>query len=458
MFFQQFKVDGLGCYSYLIGCPKAGVAFVVDPQRHVGQYLEVAEQQGMQITHVFDTHLHADHISGAVELASKAGAEVYVHPEVQAEYPHQTVKQGDRFSFGVAEVEILETSGHTPNSITIAVADTTRAAGTMLLLTGDLLFVGDIGRPDLAGEDLLEQQVKNLYHSLYTTLSRFEDWIEIYPAHGAGSLCGKDMSSKPMSTLGFERRHNPLLNDMPFEDFHRIMTEGFELRPPGFAEIVKKNRFAPIPLGSLPEIRRLSIAEVEKHRNQGVVLVDVRHATAFGASFIPGSLNIGLTPQSATWLGMVTETDKDIIIVCDNEADAHAAACQFRRVGFDKILGFLDGGVSTWAATAMPLDHLPQLSVQSLKYVLQKYPDHVVLDVRTDEEWKQGHIDKAIHKPIAELVRQGFDIEDKKRHITVICGSGHRSNIAGSVLKAAGYKHAYSVIGGMTAWSRMHRR
>ena len=189
-----------------------------------------------------------------------------------------------------------------------------------------------------------------------------------------------------------------------------------------------------------------------------MVLVDVRHATAFGASFIPSSLNIGLTPQSATWLGMVTQTDKEIVIVCDRETDAHAGVCQFRRVGFDKILGFLEGGVSTWAASAMPLDHLPQLSVQSLEHVLQKYPDHVVLDVRTDEEWNQGHIDKAIHKPIAELVREGIDLEDPKRHITVICGSGHRSNIAGSFLKARGYEHAYSVIGGMMAWSRMQRR
>jgi hydroxyacylglutathione hydrolase len=457
MFFRQFKVDGLGCYSYLIGCPGVGVAFVVDPERHVDQYLETAEQEGMQITHIFDTHLHADHISGAVELAAKSGARIYVHPEVQAEYPHQPVCNGDRFSFGVAQVEILETPGHTPNSITLAVADNSRSPKTMLLLTGDLLFVGDIGRPDLAGEDMLDQQVKNLYNSLYNTLSRFEDWVEVYPAHGAGSLCGKGMSSKPMSTLGFERKHNPLLKDMPFDAFRRIMTGGFQLRPPGFVEIVKKNRVTPHSLGSLPEVRRLTIYEVESLRKEGAVLADVRHATSFGASFIPGSINIGLTPQSATWLGMVVKSDRDIIIVSDSEADAHTAVHQFRRVGFDRILGFLDGGISNWAMSAMPLDHLPQLSVQSLDGVLRKYEDHVVLDVRTVEEWDQCHIEKAVHKPIADLVREGIDIEDKGRHISVICGSGHRSNIAGSFLKAAGYENTYSVIGGMTAWTRMHQ-
>jgi hydroxyacylglutathione hydrolase len=457
MFFEQFRVEGLGCYSYLIGCPASGTAFVVDPERHVRPYLETAEREGLKITHIFDTHLHADHISGAVELARKSGAEIHVHPEVHAEYPHREVRNGDRFSFGVAQVEILETPGHTPNSLTLAIADTSRSSKTMLLLTGDLLFVGDVGRPDLAGEDLLEQQVRGLYNSLYNTLSRFEDWVEIYPAHGAGSLCGKSMSSKPMSTLGFERKHNPLLKGMPFDAFRRVMTSGFQLRPPGFVEIVNRNRAAPEFLGSLPEVRGLSVYEVESLRQDGAVLVDVRNATSFGASFIPGSVNIGLTPQSATWLGMVVEMDKGILIVSDNEGDARAAVHQFRRVGFDNILGFLGGGISSWAMSAMPLDHLPQLSVQSLDDVLQKYTNHIVLDVRTLEEWELDHIDNAIHKPIGDLIREGIDIQDKKRHISVICASGHRSNIAGSFLKAAGYENTYSVIGGMTAWMKMHR-
>lgn len=457
MLFRQFKVEGLGCYSYLIGCPRAGTAFVVDPERHVNQYLRAAEQQGVQITHVFDTHLHADHISGAVELADKVGADVYVHPKVEAKYPHKSVKEGDQFTFGVAEIEVVETPGHTPNSISIAVADTSRASETMLLLTGDLLFVGDIGRPDLAGKDLLEQQVQGLYHSLYETLSRFPDSIEVYPAHGEGSLCGKGMSSKPMTTLGFERKYNPLLNGMPFAEFRQNMTASFQLRPPGFRQIVKTNQQGPAALSSLREVRRLSIGEVEKLQSQEVRLVDVRDATAFGASFIPGSINIGLTPQSATWLGMVVETSNNLMIICDSEVDARAAVDQFVRVGFDNILGFLDGGVSAWAASAKPLNHLPQLSVQSLEHVLGKYPDHIVLDVRTEDEWNRGHINNAVHKPISSLVREGIDFPDKKQHITVICGSGYRSNIAGSFLKSKGYEHVFSVIGGMAAWSHLKR-
>jgi len=457
MLFRQFKVEGLGCYSYLIGCPRAGVAFVVDPERHVNQYLRAAEQQGVRITHVFDTHLHADHISGAVELADKVGADVYVHPKVEAQYPHKNVKEGDRFTLGVAEIEVIETPGHTPNSVSIAVADTSRASETMLLLTGDLLFVGDVGRPDLTGEDLLEQQVQGLYNSLYTTLSRFPDWTEVYPAHGEGSLCGKGMSSKPMTTLGFERKHNPLLNEMPFDEFRRTMMAGFQVRPMGFTQIVVANQAGPAGLSSLREVRRLSMGEIEKLQSQGATLIDVRHATAFGASFIPASINIGLTPQSATWLGMVVETNRNLVIVCDSEADSRVAIDQFRRVGFDNIIGFFDGGVSAWAASARLLDHLPQLSVQSLEHVLEKYPDHIVLDVRTEQEWERGHIEKAIHKPIADLVREGIDFGNKQQHITAICGSGYRSNIAGSFLKSKGYEQVFSVIGGMTAWERMHR-
>ncbi|MDP8247804.1 MAG: rhodanese-like domain-containing protein [Candidatus Tritonobacter lacicola] len=457
MFFQQFKVEGLGCYSYLIGCPKAGVACVVDPERHVDRYIDTARENGMRITHIFDTHIHADHITGSRELARRTGAKIHVHHNAGAAYDHIPLRDGDRFKFGVANLEIIETPGHTPNSVTIAVSDTSRSKDPMLLLTGDLLFVGDIGRPDLAGEDLLEEQVKNLYDSLYAKLARFPDGVEVYPAHGAGSLCGKGISPKPMTTLGFERRYNPLLNKMPFEKFREIMTAEFQLRPPNFMAIVDKNRKGPGLLESDPPVRRLSVDEVETRRDGGAVIVDVRDATSFGAAFIPGSLNIGLKPQSPNWLGMVVDAKNDLVLVADSREDALKAVRMFRRVGYDRITGFLDGGVAEWAAAGKPLKHLPQLTAQSLSHVLEKYHDHVLIDVRTEHEWASGHIKRAIHKPVGDLVKEGIDIDDKKRHITAICGSGYRSNIAGSFLKSQGYEHVFSVIGGMTAWKNAQR-
>ncbi len=451
MLFQQFKVAGLGCFSYLIGCPAAGTACVVDPERHVERYLQAAQENGVRITHIFDTHLHADHITGSGELAANTGATIYVHPGVEAGYPQQDLHEGDKFRFGAAELEVIETFGHTPNSVSFAVTDHGRSEDVFALLTGDLLFVGDIGRPDLAGSDLLEAQVKNLYDSLYHKLARFPDWVEIYPAHGEGSLCGRGMSPKPVSTLGFERRNNPLLNNMPFEQFQQIMTTGFQVRPDNFAVMVAKNQRGPSSLAEAAPFTLLNIQQVEAALAKGAKIVDTRVPSAFGAAYIRGSVNIGLTPSSVNWLGMVLPADTDIIIVADTAARAEEAAYIYRRAGYDCLIGYLGDGISSWAAKAKPLDHLPQLTPASLKYVCEKYSNHLVIDVRSDGEWESGHIDAALHIPIDKIIAGDFKL-DKNQHITIVCGSGYRANIAGSILKSLGYQKIFSLIGGMTGW------
>lgn len=451
MLFKQFKVQGLGCLSYLVGCPGAGVACVVDPERHVDRYLQAAQDNGVRITHIFDTHLHADHISGATELATRTGATIYVHPGVQAAFPHQELHEGDHFHFGAAELEVIETFGHTPNSVSFAVTDHGRSEDVFALLTGDLLFVGDIGRPDLAGSDLLEEQVKNLYDSLYKKLARFPDWTEVYPAHGEGSLCGRGMSAKPVSTLGFERRNNPLLHNMPFEKFHTIMTTDFQTRPANFGVMVDKNQRGPQPLSKAEPFGLMTVEQVEKALSSGAKIVDTRAPSAFGSAYISGSVNIGLTPESVNWLGMTLAADTHIIIVADTTARAEEAAYIYRRAGYDRLIGYLGDGISSWAAQAKPLDHLPQLTPESLKHVLEKYPDHLALDVRSDLEWDSGHVAGAVHIPIDKIM-QGDCTLNKNRHVTIICGSGYRANIAGSILKSLGYAKVFSLIGGMTAW------
>lgn len=451
MFFSQFKVEGLGCYSYLIGCPRAGTACVVDPERHVGRYLETAQENGLAITHIFDTHLHADHITGSAELAARTGAKIHVHSALGAAYPHEPVSEGACFRFGSAELTVLETPGHTPNSISLAVIDHSRSPEVFALLTGDLLFVGDVGRPDLAGADLLEQQVSNLYDSLYRKLAQFPDWVEVYPAHGEGSLCGSGMSAKPMTTLGFERRWNPLLKGLSFEQFHKTMTAGFQIRPPNFAVIVEKNRRGPQLLREAPAFSNLSVREVELAMTKGVTIVDTREQSTFGAAFLPGSINVGMAPASVNWLGMVVDSEDEVMIVASSPEDARTAAERFRRAGYDRLIGYLGNGITDWALHGKPLDHLPQLTPASLRHVLQTYPDHIVLDVRTNTEWATGHIEGAVHLPISELVKTGIDL-DRDCHITTVCRSGYRSNIAGSFLKSRGFNHVFSLIGGMTAW------
>ncbi|MBN1879195.1 MBL fold metallo-hydrolase [bacterium] len=452
MYFEQFKVEGLGCYSYLIGCPGAGTACVVDPERNIERYLVAARKNNVRITHIFDTHLHADHVSGALELAQATEAVVCIHPLIDAGFEHQDVRDGEIFTFGNARITVLETPGHTPNSISLAVADLSRSEDTMFLCTGDLLFVGDIGRPDLAGENLLEEQVRNLYHSLYVKLQRFPDYVEVYPAHGMGSLCGKGMSAKPMSTLGFERQHNPLLDGMEFPTFRGIMTGEFEIRPPGFMAIVEKNREGPpVSLGEIT-LKVLGMREVEACRKDpDVSLVDIRTSAEFGAAYLPGSVNIGLVANSAMWLGMTISADRRLIIITDDYGKAVEAARQYRRVGFDRIIGTLSTGVDEYVNAGYDLGHLPQLTVRSLKHVQKKYPDHKILDVRNHMEQKRDPFPGAVHVPLPQFVARGIDWA-RDEHITVVCGSGYRSNIVGSMLKSRGYEHVFCLLGGISAW------
>jgi rhodanese-related sulfurtransferase len=259
-----------------------------------------------------------------------------------------------------------------------------------------------------------------------------------------------------MTTLGFERRNNPLLAGMSFKDFRRTMTESFQLRPPNFAAIVATNRRGPALLRNAAPFTRLAVPQVERALREGVRLVDVRAQAAFGAAFLPGAINIGLRPSSVNWLGMVLDAESEIVIVADGEADAREAAHRFRRAGYDRLVGYLPDGVSGWALQGRPLDHLPQLTPASLARVLEKYPDHVVLDVRTDQEWQTGHIEGALHLPISDLIKGGIGL-DRGRHVTAVCASGYRSNIAGSFLKSLGHEHVFSLIGGMTAWNAAHR-
>lgn len=460
MLFEQFKVEGLGCYSYLIGCPGKGTACVVDPERHVERYIDAAENNGVRITAVFDTHVHADHITGSRELAQKTGADIYIHPAAEAQYSHKTMDEGDSFRFGIAQIDVLYTPGHTPNSVSLALTDHARSKDIFGILTGDLLFVGDVGRPDLAGEDLLEEQITNLYNSLYTKLGRFPDWTEIYPSHGEGSLCGKGMSPKPMTTLGYERRNNPLLAGLEFEEFRKIMISDFQLRPSNFMSMVEKNRQGPELISDFPSPKKLSLDQIETALDRDAVIVDIRTQTSFGAAFIKGSLNIGLSDNSINWLGTLVPADKELVLVAQSESDAKQAVWQFQRAGYDRIVGYIDHGIIAWAVRGNALNHLPQLTAESLKHVLATYPDHTVLDVRTDRERQQGSIDGSVHMPIEELVHHGPDKLnlDKNSHITVVCQSGYRANIAGSFLKSHGFSHVFSLIGGYPAWRNIERR
>lgn len=452
MYFNQISVDGMGCLSYVIGCPQAKVMAVVDPKRDIQDYLSIAREEGMRITHVFNTHVHADHISGDQELRSATGADIYIHESAPVKYQHKAVKEGDTFELGAAGIKVLHTPGHTPNSISLLVTDKARSEDPQMLLTGDLLFVGDIGRPDLPGAEILDEQVENLYKSIYVKLAGYPDHLEVFPAHGQGSLCGRGMSAKKSSTLGYERRANPMLRFSSFEAFKADVMSAFPVRPKSFSHIIQTNLQGAATLDACPLEKSLTPKQFEEMMTDGAVIIDARDAAAFGGFHIPGSINIGFEKQLANWVGMVVDPGSEIILVVDDQQDYDRMVTELHRIGYDMIFGYLSGGIMAWLMSGRAVEQLEQISAQQLKERIEKSKLRFI-DVRTPAEWNASRIKWADHFPLSDILDGKFPEVDKNEELVLQCGSGYRSNIAASIFKQAGYTNVKSMAGGIFAWS-----
>ncbi len=452
MYFNQIAVSGLGCFSYVIGCPGAKAMAVVDPKRDIQDYLDISREEGMRITHIFNTHVHADHISGDQELRAATDADIYIHESAPVEYRHRDLAEGDVFEIGAAKIQVLHTPGHTPNAVSLLVTDTARSTDPQMLLTGDLLFVGDIGRPDLAGEEILEEQVKNLYHSLYVKLSDYPDHLEVFPAHGEGSLCGRGMSAKKSSTLGYERRANPMLRFPSFEAFRTEVMAVFPVRPKSFSHIIQTNLKGAPTLDACPMDKRLDPQQFEEMMAHGAKIIDVRNSAAFGGFHIPGSINIGFEKQLANWVGMVVDPHSEIILVVDEPGDYDRMVTELHRIGYDLIFGYLSGGIMAWLMSGRPVDQLEQTSPQQLAECLKKGGIRII-DVRTPSEWESGHIEQAEHFPLSEILENRLPAAKQDEELVVQCRSGYRANIAASILRRAGFSRVKSLAGGTFAWS-----
>jgi hydroxyacylglutathione hydrolase len=442
MYLKRFFVDGLAHASYLFGAD--GEAAVVDPKRDVDDYIAEAEREGLRITAILNSHPHADFASGFRELAERTGARVYVSHLAPAKYAHVAARDGDRIKLGSLEVELLETPGHSPDSLSFLVRENARP---LAIFTGDLLFVNDVGRPDLrdADEDPSALAGK-MYDSLFQKILSLPDAVKIYPAHGAGSLCGRAISDAPFSLVGQERKLNWALQIADRQEFVRQMTANLPDRPAYFSYDVGLNLNGAAPLGSLPPLRKLSEKELAEAAKGGAAVIDARSAGEFGAGHFPGSINIGLgSPSFSTWTGFMVSGDKPIALVLASETDAQKAWLELARIGFDNLVGYITPEALTGN------QQLPQISVRELKASL-KDNGPLVVDVRTPTEWKNGHIDGARHLPLSTFAFQELDLP-KDRNIAVICGSGYRSSIATSLLQARGYKDLANVMGGMTAYT-----
>ena len=453
MYFKQILTPGLGCFSYVVGCPGAREMVVVDPKRDVQDYLDISREEGMKITHVIDTHVHADHVSGAQELRAQTGCDVMMYESSPVDYEFTPLKEGQKLVMGAASMEVMFTPGHTPDALSLLLTDLSRGEEPWMVLTGDLLFVGDIGRPDLVGDAKLDEQIANLYYSLYEKLGAYPDHLEVYPAHGAGSLCGKGMSSKPSSTLGFERHHNPLLKHETYESFHRAMSQEFPARPKSFTHIIATNAAGAPLLDRCPVDLAMEPDRFEERMQEGGVVVDVRDTASYAGYHIPGSLNIGFEPSLANWVGMVIDPGSDILLVVDSQSDFERMRTELNRIGYDNILGYIKGGIKSWVYSGRPVNKLSIDSAQEIQSAMDHDAELSLIDVRTPREMEHGVIPGAKAVPLSDILDGKFDLSEDGHHI-LYCASGYRSNIAASYLQQHGYWDVRALAGGFLAWNR----
>jgi hydroxyacylglutathione hydrolase len=447
---ERFYLGCLAHASYMVGSD--GVAAVIDPQRDVDIYLEAASKKGWKIANIIETHVHADFVSGHLELAKRTGAQIYIGAGSGAEFPHVAVEDGDEIQFGQCSLRFLQTPGHTLESICILMNDRGAPERPAAVFTGDTLFVGDVGRPDLAPTHTPQELAAIMYRSLHEKLLTLPDDTEIFPAHGAGSLCGRQMSSESSSTIGKQRQSNYALLARDSEEFVHLLTDNLPARPEYFAQEVDLNRRGAAPLSELPPPAALTAPEVLRLQEEGAVVVDTRPAMQFAVAHVPGSIHIALTGQYASWAARILGLDTPLIIVGEDPDHIRESQLRLARVGVENIVGYLTDGVAGWIASGFELDYIPQITVQDFAELREKEPERIsVLDVRELGELSGGAIENSVCIPLGKLRSRTAELSPEKL-VVVHCKGGYRSSIATSMLRRAGFRDIANLTGGFDAW------
>ena len=449
MYFEQFYLGCLAHASYMVG--SEGVAAVIDPQRDVEIYLEAARENGLRIEHVIETHLHADFVSGHRELAARTGARIYVGARAGAQFPHVAVSDGDEILFGRCRLRFLETPGHTLESLCVLVADLDRSPEPFAVLTGDTLFIGDVGRPDLSPDHTPQQLAGLLYDSLHRKLLSLPDDVRVYPAHGAGSLCGRQMSNERSSTIGEQRVKNYALQAASRDEFVHMLTDELPERPAYFARDAEINRAGAAALDELPPLLELAPDALLRLQQSGALVLDTRPETQFGAGHVPGSVNIPLSGQFASWAGALLGLETDLVLVAESADRATESRMRLARVGIERVAGYLAGGIEAWQRANQPVEMLSHITVHDLDRLQREAADLQIADVRRPAEWEEGHIAGALLLPLNQIATAMRQL-DPDRSIAVHCKGGYRSAIAASLLRRAGFRNVVNVTGGFDAW------
>lgn len=432
VFFRQVLHEDLGCASYVVA--DGGEAAIIDPKWEIEEYLELAEEHGFAIRHVLETHTHADHVSGHGRLRATTGATIHVSADAGAEYEHEPLGDGDAVEVGEARITALATPGHRPEHLAFLVSDASRGDSPWLVVTGDSLFVGDLARPDLAVE--AEEGAHGLYRSLRRLLE-LDDFAEVWPGHIGGSLCGgAGMSEKPGSTIGFERRYNRFAALTDEDDFVRTLTGKLAPQPPNFKRIVELNR-GPL-LTEATQVQPLGVARVQELLEAGATLLDGRDTRDFDAAHVPGSINVTMVRAAVgTRAAWVVEPDADVVVTAATDEEARRMVRLLEAVGFRSIRGLLSGGISAWRDGGGETASTPAIDIEGLAERLRA-GDVVLLDVREDDEWEEGHVDGSLHVPYHGLRDELPERPANGKPLAVACSAGNRSSIAVSLLRRAG--------------------
>lgn len=443
MFLEIIRSEGLAHLSYLIGDGKE--AAVIDPRRDIEVYVEASQRRGAQITHVFETHRNEDYVIGSTELARRTDAEIYHGKQLDFKYGNP-VSENDVFNFGDMKLKILHTPGHTDESISIALYDTGFGDAPVAVFTGDVLFIGQVGRTDFF-PDRAREVAGFQYDSIFKTLLPLGDQVILYPAHGAGSICGSAMASREFSTLGYERRFNPALQKTDREAFIDSKVNQHTYQPPYFRQMEKYNQEGPPPMKTLPKPRPYSAAAFDKLAENGAITVDLRSPEAFSGAYIPGSyaIPLGMLPEFAGWF---FDYDKDLVLVSNNFDEVEKAVKFLIRIGYDRIVGYLDGNLEEWEITGRPYGQIPSIYAGDIRDRLNA--GYLLLDVREIDEWNSGHLQGAMHIYVGEIPDRLNEIP-KDRPIITFCGSGRRAIIAASILKQNGFDDVENCLGSMAA-------
>jgi hydroxyacylglutathione hydrolase len=464
MFLQQIKTEGLALFSYILGDERSGECVVIDPRRDVDIFLNITRHNNLRIINIIETHVHADFISGSLALSHHTGAPVSISASAEVDFDHLSLQEDDTIPVGRFQLKVIHTPGHTPEHISLLVSGGIGAEKPWGLFTGDTLFAGEVGRPDLLGEGTEEKLARSLFHTLKEKLLSLKDEIIVYPAHGQGSPCGGNIGDRKTTTIGYEKNNNPVLSIQDEDEFIQAVMNALAPAPAYYSRVKRINTEGAKVYESIPYIKPLSPKEFQEctQEDANTIIVDTRSMEAFGGAHIAGAINIGLHEPFPIWAGKIL--DEAFPIWAGRMLDPEMAIClvlpdadrldevqrHLFRIGYENITGYLNNGMYSWVEAGHSFATIPQLSVHEVRDRINNGDPLQILDVRSAEEWKLGHIPTAKHIYVPDLFDQISKI-DRTKPVATYCGTGYRASIAASILKSKGFD-VYNIPGSMSAW------